>query len=94
MDPQFDIDHYLVNLQSDLMTVTRRSKNTSLDMEMPVGEIFANVATVTYCGSESQSSSSNRVIGNSGGLFKHVARVGSPHKKLWLFKLKHQILVV
>ncbi len=52
MNPQFDIDYYLVNIYVDgVLHTTRSSRDNSLDVDVPSGKIVANVRIVTTCGS-------------------------------------------
>ncbi len=73
MDPQFDIDHYLVNIYVDgVLYTTRRSSDNSLDSGVPSGEITADVLTVSTCGTRSNISepSDGSVSGQYSGLFE------------------------
>ncbi len=74
VDPQFDIDFYLVRINvSGTLYTTRTSRNTSLDIAVLSGEITADVRTVTTCGSISAARQSDgSVSGQSEGLFERL----------------------
>ncbi|XP_064401870.1 uncharacterized protein LOC135347763 [Halichondria panicea] len=54
VNPQFDIEYYLVNIyMNGVLYTTRRSSDNSLDADVPSGEITADVRTVSTCGTMS-----------------------------------------
>ncbi len=54
MNPQFDIDYYIVRIYvNGVLYTTRSSRDNGLDVKLPFGEITADVRTVTTCGSTS-----------------------------------------
>ncbi len=54
MNPQFDIDYYIVRFYMNrVLYTTRSSRDNGLDVKLPSGEFTADVRTVTTCGSTS-----------------------------------------
>ncbi len=52
LNPQFDIDYYIVRIYVDeVLYTTRSSRDNGLDVTLPSGEITADVRTVSTCGS-------------------------------------------
>ncbi len=52
LNPQFDIDYYIVRIYvNGVLYTTRSSRDNSLDVKLPSGEITADVRIVTTCGS-------------------------------------------
>ena len=72
VNPQFDIEYYLVNIyMNGVLYTTRRSSDNSLDADVPSGEITADVRTVSTCGTMSNIAerSNGSVFGQYSGLF-------------------------
>ena len=54
LNPQFDINYYIVRMYVDgVLYTTRSSRDNGLDVKLPSGEITADVRTVSTCGSVS-----------------------------------------
>ena len=52
LNPQFDINYYIVRIYVDgVLYTTRSSRDNGLDVKLPSGEITADVRTVSTCGS-------------------------------------------
>ncbi|XP_064404014.1 uncharacterized protein LOC135349414 [Halichondria panicea] len=67
LNPQFDIDYYIVRIYVDgILNTTRSSRDNSLDIDVP-GNITATVSTVSTCDkvSDSQPSDGFIIIGES-----------------------------
>ncbi len=69
-NPQFDIDHYIVrSYRDEELYTTMTTRNESLIVELPSGVVYADVRTVSICGTISPSMRCNDpVTADNGGL--------------------------